>query len=65
MKYKRWLFLILSAVVASIAVVAIWLNVEPEYPGEVVVRDLDFPHTTSSIERLSEYANVVVVGRVA
>ena len=33
MKHKKWLFPILSAAVASVAVVAIWLNVESEDQG--------------------------------
>ena len=33
MKYKKWLFAILSAVVASVAVVAVWLNVQSKDQG--------------------------------
>ena len=43
MKHKKWLFPILSAVVASVAVVAIWLNIESEEPsGETVVQSAHF-----------------------
>ena len=65
MKHKKWLFPILSAAVASVAVVAIWINIGPEEPGEVIVREMDFPHMTSSIEQLSEFADVVVIGTVS
>ena len=33
MKHKKWLFPILSAVVASVAVVAVWINTESKEQG--------------------------------
>ena len=39
MKHKKWLFPILSAVVASVAVVAVWINVESkEQGGQKVIK---------------------------
>ena len=38
MKHKKWLFPILSAVVASVAVVAVWINVESDQGGQKVIK---------------------------
>ena len=39
MKHKKWLFPILSAAVASVAVVAVWINVESkEQGGQKVIK---------------------------
>ena len=66
MKHKKWLFPILSAVVASVAVVAIWLNIEPKEPsGEILIQDAHFSFIASSIEELTAEADVIVRGTVS
>ena len=66
MKYKKWLFPILSAVVASVAVVAVWINIESkEHRGETVIRHIDYVDITSSIETLSNNVDVIVIGTVS
>ena len=108
MKHKKWLFPILSAVVASVAVVAIWLNIESkdqggqkvikapkitfvvsateepsgetvikapkityvasatkEPSGETVIRHYSYVDITSSIEKLSNKVDVIVIGTVS
>ena len=107
MKHKKWLFPILSAAVALVAVVAIWINIGPEEPsgekvikdpkitfvvsatkepsgetvvkapkitfvasatkepsGETVIIHIDYVDITSSIETLSENADVIVIGTI-
>ena len=66
MKYKKWLLPILSAAVASVAVVVIWNNIEPEEPsGETVVQSAHFSFIASSIEELTAEADAVVIGTVS
>ena len=66
MKHKKWLFPILSAAVASVAVVAIWLNIEPKEPsGETVVQSAHFSFIASSIEELTAEADAIVIGTVS
>ena len=66
MKHKKWLFPILSAVVASVAIVAIWVNIEPEEPVEMIeVRHADFGFITSSIKELTARADTIVIGTVS
>ena len=66
MKHKKWLFPILSAVVASVAVVAVWINIESkEHRGETVIRHIDYVDITSSIETLSNNVDVIVIGTVS
>ena len=66
MTYLKWSYPIITAVVVAVAVVVIWTNTDRGGTvGETVVRELDFPHMTSSIEQLSEFADVVVIGTVA
>ena len=62
MKHKKWLFPILSAVVASVAVVAIWLNIEPE---EILIQHAHFSFIASSIEELTAEADAIVIGTVS
>ena len=65
MKYLKWSFAVISAVVALVAVVAIWINIGPEEPsGETVIIHIDYVDITSSIETLSENADVIVIGTI-
>ena len=72
MKHKKWLFPILSAAVASVAVVVIWNNVERTEPvettvvtepsGETVIQSAHFIFIASSIEDLTAEADAIVIG---
>ena len=66
MKYLKWSFAVISAVVALVAVVAIWINIGPEEPsGETVIIHIDYVDITSSIETLSNNVDVIVIGTVS
>ena len=64
MKHKKWLFPILSAVVASVAVVAVWINIESK-EQEILIQDAHFSFIASSIDELTAEADVIVRGTVS
>ena len=54
MKHKKWLFPILSAVVASVAVVAVWINIESkEHRGQTVIKAPKITYVVSATEEPS------------
>ena len=59
MKYLKWSFAVISAVVALVAVVAIWINIGPEEPsGEKVIKD---PKITFVVSATKEPSGETVV----